>query len=406
MLIRLLAALLLLSPAIHAAQKSLHMPIGDPARKDREAKIVLDAVTDTATGEFITPREMTARLSGKELIFLGESHTSMDFHRVQLRVVQELHRAGKKVLIGLEMFPYTEQKYLDDWSRGFLTEEGFLQLAQWYKNWGYHWNYYRDIFLFARDNRLPMYAVNTPREVVSAVRKKGFQNLTPEEAAHIPQKIDTSNPDHFALFKAFFEEESGMHGMMNDQMAKSMFDAQCTWDATMAYNSVKALEQHRDKDTVMVVLIGSGHVAYGLGLERQAAQWFEGKMASVIPIQVIDDKDRPVESIQSSYANFIWGLPQEKESLYPDTGISTGEIPGDTRRKVLNIAKDSPAEAAGIKQGDILVSMDGTGVNDREALNRKLSEKRWGDAIDYVLMRDGKEMNVKILLRRSTKKEK
>ncbi len=406
MRIRLVAALILCVPFLQAQQKSLRMPIGDAARKDKEVKLILDAVTDTATGETITPREMASRLAGKDLIFLGESHTSMDFHRVQLRVVQELHRAGKKVLIGLEMFPYTEQKYLDDWSRGYLTEEGFLQLSQWYKNWGYHWNYYRDIFLFARDNHLRMYAVNTPREVVSAVRKKGFQNLTPEEAAHIPQKIDTSNADHFSLFKAFFEEETGMHAMMNDQMAKSMFDAQCTWDATMAYNSVKALKEQRDKDTVMVVLIGSGHVAYGLGLERQAAQWFDGKMASVIPIQVLDDKDRSVETVQASYANFLWGLPQEKESLYPDLGLSTGEIPGDTKRKVLNVSKDTPAQAAGIKEGDVLVSMDGAPVSDREGYNRRLSEKRWGDAVDFVLLRQDNEMNIRVFLRRSVKKEK
>jgi membrane-associated protease RseP (regulator of RpoE activity) len=189
-------------------------------------------------------------------------------------------------------------------------------------------------------------------------------------------------------------------------MAKSMFDAQCAWDATMAFNSVKALNEHRDKDTVMVVLIGSGHVAYGLGLERQAAQWFDGKMASVIPIQVIDDKDRPVETVQASYANFLWGLPQEKESLYPDLGLSTGEIPGDTKRKVLNVGKDTPAQAAGIKEGDVLVSMDGGPVSDRESYNRHLSEKRWGDAVDLVLLRQDKEISIRVFLRRSVKKEK
>jgi uncharacterized iron-regulated protein len=174
-----------------------------------------------------------------DILFLGESHTSMDFHRVQLRVLEELHRSGKKVLIGLEMYPYTEQRHLDHWTEGLLTEEGFLSLSRWYKNWGYHWNYYRDIFLFARSHKIRTFAVNTPRDVVSAVRKKGFQNLTAEEKAHVPSRIDTDSPEHLMLFRSFFAESEGMHSSMSDAQLKRMFAAQCTWDATMAYNTVQ-----------------------------------------------------------------------------------------------------------------------------------------------------------------------
>ena len=88
---------------------------------------------------------------------------------------------------------------------GLLTEEGFLATSRWYENWGYNWLYYRDIFLFARDHKLRMFAVNAPRDVVTAVRKKGFKNLTPDEAAHIPTDIDTSSPEHRTLFKSFFD---------------------------------------------------------------------------------------------------------------------------------------------------------------------------------------------------------
>jgi uncharacterized iron-regulated protein len=392
--------MILLSPLPAMAQRSLHMSIGDQARRDREAKVVLDAVTDTATGEILTPHDAIARLSGVNLIFLGESHTSMDFHRVQKRVIEELERSGRKVIIGLEMYPYTEQKYLDDWCQGFLTENGFVQLSHWYGNWGYHWNYYREIFLFARDHGIRLFAVNTPREVVTAVRRKGFQNLTPEEAAHIPTKIDTANEDHFSLFKAFFEEETGMHSSMDDKMARAMFDAQCTWDATMGFNSVRALKEHGGKDTVMVVLIGSGHVAYGLGIERQAAQWYDGRMASLIPIQVVDQKNRKIESVRASYADFLWGLPQEKDALYPELGLSTGEFPGDGKRRVLSVEDDSVAKASGFKEGDILLSMDGLTLNDRELLNRLLAEKNWGDSAMFTIRRGDQEMQLRVLFRR------
>jgi uncharacterized iron-regulated protein len=373
-----------------AAQRSLHLSVGDAGRKDKEAKVVLDAVTDTASGELITPREAVSRLSGAGIIFIGESHTSIDFHRVQKRVIAELDRAGRKVMIGLEMYPFTEQKFLDDWCNGYLTETGFLQLSRWYKNWGYNWNYYRDIFLFARDRGLRMFALNAPRDVVSAVSKKGLQNLTAEERVFIAPKIETSNEEHFTLFKAFFEDAGeGMHAMMSDAQARAMFASQCTWDATMGYNAVRALREQGGPDSVMVVLIGSGHVAYNLGIQRQAAQWFDGRMASIIPIQVQDDAGRAVESVQASYADYLWGLPQERDTLYPDLGAATSEVTGEARRRVMSVS--GPARSAGFQVGDVLLSMDGTALPDGETLNRLIAQKNWGDSATFTVRRQPKD---------------
>ena len=56
---------------------------------------------------------------------------------------------------------------------------------------------------------------------------------------------------------------------MPDAMFQGMFRAQCTWDAAMGWNALQALKKHGGEKAIMVVLIGSGHVAYGLGAERQ-----------------------------------------------------------------------------------------------------------------------------------------
>ena len=45
----------------------------------------------------------------------------------------------------------------------------------------------RDIFVFAKESGIPLYAVNTPREMVSAVRKKGFE-LAPHEQLDATQQ--------------------------------------------------------------------------------------------------------------------------------------------------------------------------------------------------------------------------
>lgn len=396
---RLSLVLTLLAPFTFAQQEPSNLPIGDPSRADKMATFVLDGVTDAATDELITPRDLAARLKDVRLVFVGESHTSIEYHNVQRRLIEELTAAGRKVFVGLEMFPYTEQAWLDKWSAGDLTEDAFIKDARWYKNWGYHWLYYRDIFNFAREHKIRMFGVNTPREVVSAVRKKGFQNLTPEEAARIPARIDTDSAEHRRLFKAYFGDEDSLHTSgMTDEQFNAMYNAQATWDATMGYNAVQALQNHGDKDTIMVVLIGSGHVAYGLGAERQAKLWFDGKIASVIPMAVANDKGEKPD-VRASYANFIWGVAPEKAPLFPTLGFSTGQKK-DGAYPIIMVQPDSVAAAAGFKVGDILVSMDGVAITDSEILNGLMAEKRWADAADFKVKRGADEMALKALFRR------
>lgn len=404
-LVVLLVPILLACPARPVAaqgpEQILHLAVGDPARRDREVPVVLDAVTDTRTGEVLAPAALVDRLAGTRLLLVGETHTSQEVHRVQLQILEALHRAGRRVLIGLEMFPYTEQAVLDQWRDGLLTEEGFLRLSRWYEHWGYHWLYYRDIFLFTRDNRLALHAVNAPRDVVAAVRKKGFANLTSEEAAHIPSSVDVESADHLAFFKASFGEGDALHGGMSEEAWRSMLAAQATWDATMGFNAVKALERAGDPEAVMVVLVGSGHVAYGLGIERQVRRGFTGRIASVIPVAVSSPgSERRVETVRASYADFVWGVPGELGSTHPSLGLSTRSGEGG-RCVVIDVEARSVAARAGVQVGDILVAMDGTAVPDRETLNRLVAARRWGDTATLVVERGGAPRTLTLLFRRT-----
>ncbi|HWM89241.1 MAG TPA: ChaN family lipoprotein [Thermoanaerobaculia bacterium] len=403
------ALFLLLAFPLAAEDPSLHLAIGDPARKDREAPVVLDGITDAGTGEVLAPSELAPRLSGVRLLLVGESHTDADFHQVQLRVIEELHRAGRPVLIGLEMFPYTEQRYLDQWIDGLLTEEGFVRLSRWYKSWGYNWGYYRDIFLFARDRGIRMFAVNAPREAITAVRQKGFDALSPEEAAHLPRQMDTTSQEHRTLIRSFFGGDDPLHGGMSPEQFEAMYTAQSTWDATMGHNAVKALREHGAPGSVMpgsvmVLLAGSGHVAYGLGIQRQVATGFEkefgGRIAALIPVPVRDDDGDPVDKVQASYADFVWGVPPESDPVWPGLGLSTGMGEGEAARKVLFVTKGSAADKAGFQTGDLLLTFDGTPVMDKEVFNRLLAGKRWGDTAVFTVKRGEETRTLTVSFRR------
>ncbi len=411
-LLLLAPALLLSSPSpVEGPSKDallFQLPVGDGARKDRQAPVVLDALTDTVTGELLGPADLAPRLAGVSILFTGESHTNADFHAVQLRTIQELVRSGRPVRIGLEMYPYTEQRWLDAWSAGQLTEEGFLALSRWYENWGYPWAYYREIFLFARDHGLPLYGLNAPREVVSSVRKKGFRDLTPEEAAHIPTSIDTSSAEHRTLFRAYFEGDDDLHSSMSEEQWEGMFAAQCTWDATMGFQAVEALRARPQngapaEGAILVVLIGSGHVAYGLGIERQARQWLPpeaGRMASLIPVPIRTSDGESVLTVRASYANLLWGVPPEGEPLYPDLGLSTVAAGEGKGRRVVFVGDDSPAASAGFLEGDELLTFDGQPVPDKETFNRLMAAKRWGDRVAITVQRGTEARTLEVWLRR------
>jgi uncharacterized iron-regulated protein len=65
-------------------------------------------------------------------------------------VIQELHRRGRTVIVGLEMYPAGTQEWLDRWvSDAPLTEADFVEQSHWCRSWGYPWDYHREIFVFA-----------------------------------------------------------------------------------------------------------------------------------------------------------------------------------------------------------------------------------------------------------------
>ncbi len=383
-----LAASLALPNVLAAEENVLQLQIGDPARSGRTAPVVLDGVTDAAKGDLVTPEELGARLDGVKLLFVGESHTDVEFHRIQLRILEELQKRGRKVLIGLEMYPAGEQGSLDRWTADpAFGEEAFLDQSRWYENWSYHWDYYRPIFLFAKEHALPMFGLNVPRKVVQTARMKGFDALTEEQQKLLPARIDTDSPEYRRLFRAFFGADE-MHGSLSDEMFEGMFRAQCTWDGAMAHNAIRALQAKGGENAIMVVLIGSGHVAFGLGAERQAKLWFTGPIASVIPIPVEDPRTHaPVIEARASYANFFWGVPPETDPLYPVLGLSAPERDPGQPVTVIRVEKDSVAAAAGFAEGDVMLAMDGTPLLEKGTFHRLMAGKRWGDSAKFEVKR-------------------
>lgn len=394
------SAVLLAGLAITASSAAdvLHLPIGDPARKEREARVVLDGVTDTRSGEVLAPSELARRLSTTRILLIGEEHTSADFHRVQLQTIEALVDAGRQVLIGVEMFPYTQQGVLDRYARGELAEKDFM--GPWYEYWSHHWNYYRPIFEYARTARLPLVAVNVPREAVRIARTQGFEGFDAETRRHLPPAIDIASEEHRRMFAASFAGDDSLHSALPEAEREGLYRAQTTWDAAMGWNAMQALAERGGESAIVVVLLGSGHVAYGLGVERQIAPHFKGTIRSLIPVRVRDEGGRDVSAVQASYADFLWGVPPAIGPEFPVLGVSLAGSLGRNPSKVIQVEPGSSADQAGVEVGDILLSLDAREVKSSAALQRAISGFSWGDAGVLELKRGEETRRIPVAFRR------
>ena len=71
---------------------------------------------------------------------------------------------------------------------------------------------------------------------------------------------------------------------------------------------------------------------------------------------------------------------------------------GDDASGLPAVEKDSPAEKAGIKQGDIILKINNDDLGEGKSLSRFLGKYKPGDEVTLKIMRDGKEMDTKVKL--------
>ncbi|NDH45632.1 MAG: PDZ domain-containing protein, partial [Actinobacteria bacterium] len=65
---------------------------------------------------------------------------------------------------------------------------------------------------------------------------------------------------------------------------------------------------------------------------------------------------------------------------------------------ITTVQPDSPAEAAGILEGDVVLAVDGEPVNGQAGLVAAIRDRNPGDTIEIDLVRDGERLTVSATL--------
>ncbi|MGI9406795.1 MAG: Do family serine endopeptidase [Hyphomicrobiaceae bacterium] len=66
---------------------------------------------------------------------------------------------------------------------------------------------------------------------------------------------------------------------------------------------------------------------------------------------------------------------------------------------VNDVYRDSPAEEAGLKRGDVVQSVDGRQISDPRSLNYRLATRGVGETVELGIVRDGRERTLQLALR-------
>jgi len=81
-------------------------------------------------------------------------------------------------------------------------------------------------------------------------------------------------------------------------------------------------------------------------------------------------------------------------------GISLSQI--ENKIVVAGMAQEGPARKGGFKEGDVIVSLNGTKYDDLKALAKAHSQFKVGDILTYKVLRDNKEQELDVLLTEAT----
>jgi uncharacterized iron-regulated protein len=208
-------------------------------------------VSDKRTVKFM---QFIDDIEQSDVIFIGETHDVRKQHENQLDIIRSLYARKVPVAIGLEMFSADSQQNLDDWSKGKLDEQDFK--IMYAKNWSFDWQLYRDIFIFARDNHIPMIALNVPKSIISKIMRQGSATLNDNDKKEIPPHLSwTLNPSQTDYLRRItaqaFGNKPGVMPFANFCAAQALRNNAIAWN----------ISKYREKSpkNKFIVITGTWH---------------------------------------------------------------------------------------------------------------------------------------------------
>lgn len=349
--------------------------------------ILLTACSTTQPKQ--SSNSLDTKVKQARVVLVGETHTDYGHHLNQFDIIKKTYEkwGGVILSIGLEMVQQPFQSYLDDYIAGKITELEMLHGVEWYSRWRYDFRLYRPIFDYAKQNKIPLIALNIPQELTRKISKGGIKNLSPSERKQLPFNIDKSNVKYTARLREVF----GMHShgkTMNEEGLRRFEDAQLAWDEGMAFAASNYLKKHPSKR--MVILAGSGHLINREGIPSRIDRLLKltNTKRSLV---ILSHSDKKYTNKEADFS-----LPTKNIKLPPAGLIGIGMKDIKEGLQISTIAKSGAAEKTGLLKGDLIIKLDLTNIKTSADVNLWRLDKKPKDKVN-VLIRRGEKLLTKVL---------
>jgi uncharacterized iron-regulated protein len=308
----LAAAVLVLAACAAREPSALPAPSTMPPTEFRAGQII-----DTTNGQPISLDLLLSRLLEQEIVYVGEEHHNRLHIEAALSLLSRLTAAGRRPVIGMEMFGWESQPLLDRYVSGDdLTRQEFLNQAGWAQNWGGSYESYEPLVTFAKTERLRVVALNPPKPLVRLVAKRGLEQARREEdwtRWNMQQETIVDDPSYR---QKIFEQLRACHGGGSDEMYETMYQASMVRDEGMARTIVNLLQALRDGGDAtagpVVSYTGGGHIQYNLPIPQRVARRLSGvaRQTSIYMTSYGEGLRHDVyEMLAGKIADYIWLTP-------------------------------------------------------------------------------------------------
>lgn len=413
---RLFLTVSILLAAVPASPSELDLlPLGDDSRATVLGSGAAGDIVETRTGSAVGLASVAERMAEAHVVLIGEEHTAMDQKVFHADLLDAIATTGRTVVLAMEFFQRGDNDALAGFGRGELDDRGLLEATGWYDRGGYRWEYYRPVMEVARRRGIRVIGVNVPREIPRAVNRGGLQSLSDEQRAMVGEVSTDGSPQHRYLISRYFGDTVAM---LPPGWFENMYAAQCLWDVVMARSLIEAIAD----DTTVVLIVGSGHVAYDLGISRRLAE--ERAAAGLPALDVVtlcpvtapappEDGEptghpmggghatapaTPPARFARSLADYVAVFPDRGGiEAFPTIGFKLKQT-DDGRPAVSIVFPDTLAKDVGFASGDVIVDVNGAVPATLGELRFLLAEIEWGRRLGITVDRDGEPIEVSALL--------
>jgi uncharacterized iron-regulated protein len=312
---------------------------------------------------------LVSQLAAKRVVFVGEIHDRYDHHLNQLEIIQRLHALDPNLAIGVEYFQQPFQQQVDDYIAGKISEHDFLRETEYFSRWGYDYRLYAPIFRYAREQHIPVRALNVPNALASRIAQVGIAGLSQSEHTYLPKEIEPADDAYKERLREAFEG----HPSMKPGAFDHFVEAQLTWDEGMAESAAAYLNANPGRR--MVILTGAGHVEFGTGIPKRLERRTKATYAIVLN----------GEEIAPHIANYF--LLSERKDLPPAGSLGVNLKDQGEECRVSSLLPGGAGQKAGLRKGDVVVAIDGQPVKTIADVHLAIWDKTPGDRVHVEVRR-------------------